>query len=108
MIASRKCLPGQRYSISLMPMRALSNKYLGSHGLAPALGLLLIALANAQAWAEQGSSSVEPTEILAGVRAFFARTAGAVLSWSSIATFKRALGHALVAFKKQFYPLTPA
>src|SRR5207245_4809618 len=49
----------------------------GSHGLAPALGLFLIALANAQAWAEQGSSLVEPSEILAGVRAFFARTAGA-------------------------------
>src|SRR2546421_716279 len=78
MIASRKCLPGQRYSISLMPMRETSNKYLGGLGLASPLGLFLLALANGPAWAlEKGSSSVEPSEILAGVRTFFAQTAGA-------------------------------
>src|SRR5437588_8375092 len=45
---------------------------------------------------------------LLGIARFFARAPTAVLSWASIAAFKRAFRHALVAFKKQFYPLSPA
>ena len=45
---------------------------------------------------------------LHSVARWFAWTTRPMLSRASIAALKGAFRHALVAFKKQFYPLTPA